>query len=113
MERSGVSVDDDGVVRYVIDPDSRTAEFDLLSGIAEVEGVALDELPSLYATVDHFVEGLYDDPPASAAHVELSFSYAGYRVNVDQAGHVRLVPVKESMGGDDSGDSADSADGGE
>jgi len=107
MERSDVTVDDDGVVRYVIDPNSRTAEFDLLSGIAEVEGVELDELPSLYATVDHFVEGLYDEPPAPAAHVELSFSYAGYRVNVDQAGHVRLVPVKESIGGDDGDGSGD------
>jgi hypothetical protein len=97
MDPPDISVDDDGTVRYAIDPDSETAEFDLLAGIAEVEGVEMDELPSLYAAVDHLVEGLYEEPPASAAQVELSFSYAGYRVNVDQNGHIRLVPVKESL----------------
>lgn len=97
MDQPDVSVDEDGTVRYVIEPDPDTAEFDLMAGIAEVEDVELDELPSLYTAVDRFVEEVFDQPPAAAAQVKLSFSYAGYRVSVDQTGHIRLVPVKESM----------------
>ncbi|MDH5019516.1 HalOD1 output domain-containing protein [Halobacterium rubrum] len=97
MDPPDISVDDDGTVRYAIDPHPDTAEFDLLAGIAEVEGVDMDELPSLYTAVNRFVEELFGEPPSATAHVELSFSYAGYRVNVDQNGHIRLVPVKESL----------------
>lgn len=93
-----MSVDDDGMARYSIDATSESAEFELLSGLAAVEGVDMDELPSLYGTIDHLVEALYDEPPAASAQVELSFSYAGYRVHLDQRGNVRLVPVKKSLG---------------
>lgn len=114
MEPSDVSIDDDGMARYNIDAAPDGAEFDLLSGLATVEGVNMDELPSLYGTVDHLVEALYDEPPVASAQVELSFSYAGYRVHLDQRGNVRLVPVKDSLGAaagaDKDGEADEAAD---
>lgn len=88
---------EDGFVQRTIDPNSETAEYDLLEIIAEEDGVEMDELPSLYEQVGHFVGQLFDDPPSDEAQMEIQFSYAGYRVKVSQEGHVTLVEVKQSL----------------
>lgn len=97
-DESGSAADaDNGIFQREIDPNPETAEYALLEFIAEREGVAMDELPSLYDHVDHFVEALFEDPPAESAQMEIEFSYAGYRVTLSQEGHVTLVEVKKSM----------------
>ena len=85
------------VVHTEIDPDSDTSEYAFLEAIAEREGVEMEALPPLYDSVDHFVELLFDQPPSKEAQVELQFSYCGYRVRIDQTGHVTLLPVIESV----------------
>lgn len=86
-----------GIVRMEIDPDPKTAEHDLLAVIADIEGVAIEELPSLYREVNHFVEQLFDTPPSTDAQMEISFSYAGYRVTLARSGSLKLVPVKDTI----------------
>jgi|GEM_PF-475983 len=93
-------VDEDSepdIVRASIEPDPKTAEHDLLELIAESEGVEIEDLPSFYEQVDHFVEMLFKRPPSSESQMQLSFSYAGYRVTVNQKGEVTLLNVKRSM----------------
>jgi hypothetical protein len=92
-----VTVADNGILQFDIDPDPETAEYDLLAVLADQEGVEMDELPSLYETIDEFVEGMFRNPPSREAQLEMTFSYAGHRVTVNQSGHVTLVPVKESL----------------
>lgn len=88
---------DPRIVRRTIPPNPATAEFDFLSIVAELEGKEIDELPSLYSELDHFVESLFERPPSPTAQMQLRFSYAGYRVTIDQEGQVTLVPVRESI----------------
>ncbi|WP_340100335.1 HalOD1 output domain-containing protein [Salinibaculum salinum] len=87
-----------GAVYAEIAPDPSTAEYDLLERIAELGGTDIEELPSLYMEVDHFVESLFEVPPSPAAQMEIRFSYAGYRITIAQSGTVKLVPVKETLG---------------
>lgn len=87
----------DGIVRAVVTPDPDTAEHDLLAIIADVERVAIDELPAFYTQAGHFVEELFQTPPSEEAQMEISFSYAGYRVTLNRSGDLKLVDVKESM----------------
>lgn len=90
--------DADGkIVTTEIEPDPETAEYDLLEIIADLDGVDITDLPSLYDQMDHFVETLFETPPAPEAQLELSFSYAGYRISVDQTGAVTLVNVKNPV----------------
>jgi|AntRauTorcE11898_2_1112593.scaffolds.fasta_scaffold23260_1 hypothetical protein len=94
------SVDTDGgtdTVYAEIASDSSTAEYDLLEIIADLEGREIEELPSLYTEVGHFVETLFEVPPSPAAQMEIRFSYAGYRITIAQSGTVKLVPVKETL----------------
>lgn len=87
----------EGLVRRRIDPNPETAEYDFLSIVADVEGTTIDDLPSLWEDIDNLVQHVFEHPPADDAQVEVSFSYAGYRVSVDQTGGVTLVPVKETL----------------
>ncbi|WP_415381537.1 HalOD1 output domain-containing protein [Halosimplex sp. TS25] len=89
--------DPPGIVRAQIEPRSATAENEFLELIARLEGVDPTELPSLYREVDHAVENLFKRPPSSEAQMEIAFSYAGYRVTIDQRGHVRLVRVGDTV----------------
>ena len=99
-ETRDVEVDGDGILQFGIEPNPKTAEYDLLSVLAAHEDVRMDDLPSLYSVVDQFVGEMFDDPPSESAQLELGFSYAGYRIIVTQDGHVTMVPVKNSMGAD-------------
>jgi hypothetical protein len=93
-----VAADDEAdIVRASIDPDPQSAEHDLLELIAESEGKAIEELPSFYTQVDHFVEMLFEQPPSPESQMQLSFSYAGYRVTINQRGEVTLLNVKRSI----------------
>lgn len=85
------------IVCTQISPDPETTEYDLLEIIADLEGKEIEELPSLYTQVDHFVETLFDNPPSPESQMEIKFSYAGYRITIIQTGEVKLVPVKETL----------------
>lgn len=89
----------DGIARAQIEADPNTAEHDLLAIVADMECVAIDELPSFYNEAGHFVEELFETPPSEAAQMEITFSYAGYRVTLNRKGEVKLVYAKRAMGG--------------
>ena len=89
--------DGSGMVRRQITPDPESSEYDLLEIIAELEDCEIEALPSLYNEVDHVVETMFKTPPSDRAQIEISFSYAGYRVSIDRKGFVELVPVKKSL----------------
>lgn len=96
-ERGPATDGGSGIVHDHITPDADTAEYDLLEIIATLEGKDIEELPSLYTQVNHFVESLFEDPPSRESQMEIRFSYAGYRITIMQNGEVKLVPVKETI----------------
>ena len=84
------------IVRRTIRPSPEHAEYDLLEVVAELEGVEIEDLPSFYDQVDHLVEMLFRKPPSSETQMQVEFSYAGYRITVDQQGNLTLLDVKKS-----------------
>jgi hypothetical protein len=86
------------VVRRTIAPDASSAEFALLDIVADLEGCAIDELPSFYDAVGSFVGALYREPPSEESGMELQFSYVGYQVRLHQDGQVRVADVEAPTG---------------
>ena len=86
------------ILRTTIPPNPETAEYAFLEVIADLEGVEIEALPSLYEQLDHFVELLFKQPPARESQVELSFSYCGYRVRLTQDGQLTVLGVKNTLG---------------
>ena len=96
MSNERGQLSDGELLHTTIDPDAGSSEYAFCQLIADIEGVDVETLPPLYDEVDHFVETLFRDPPSKQAQVELTFSYYGYRVRLDQSGHVTLLRVTES-----------------
>ncbi|WP_423999211.1 HalOD1 output domain-containing protein [Haloarcula salina] len=79
------------LIKREVEPVEDEANFRVLETIADVEGVEVTDLPPLYERIDHILDHLFDNPPAPEAQVVITFSYHGYRVRVDQDGHVELA----------------------
>ena len=88
---------DDRIVHRRIEPESGDADYRLLQLIAEVEGIDVTNLPPIYDRIDHLVTKMYENPPSPEAQAQLSFSYAGYRITLDQDGNVSLIKIADGL----------------
>lgn len=78
-----------------VTPDAGEANQSLLRLLANVENCEVNDLPPLYGQIDHMVAHLFTDPPPGDAQAELSFSYHGYRIELDQTGNVSFMKLAE------------------
>lgn len=98
MAQNKINLWDDGgelleptIHRRSISPNPRTAEIELMEIIADIEGIAEEELPILWRDADHMISNLFESPPGQHAQMELTFTYAGYRISISQSGDVTLA----------------------
>lgn len=84
------------IVERVVDPDDEQANYSVLETIASAEDVDVTDLPPMYTRIDHLLDELFDEPPVDEAQIEVSFSYYGYRVTVNQGGTVTLRKLDPS-----------------
>ena len=85
---------DDEVAYSEFDTSEATPNTEVVRTVAELEGVDPSEIPTLYGTVDHLLEHLFSDPPAVAAQARIEFTYAGYRIAVNQDGRASFRKVE-------------------
>lgn len=86
--------EDEGVVHRVLETDEDpTAQIAMIVG--ELSSSDPGELPTLYDCVDGMLEELFSTPPSDEAEIEVVFSYAGYRITIEQDGVAKFVDVNE------------------
>ncbi|ESP88260.1 HalOD1 output domain-containing protein [Candidatus Halobonum tyrrellensis] len=85
MDRPETDGDEDVAYRD-FETEETTPDTAVVRTVAELEGVEASELPGLYSTIDHLLDHLFSDPPADDAQARVEFTYAGYRVAVNQDG---------------------------
>ena len=90
----------DDTVHVTFDTDQSDPALDIVDTVAELEGVDPTELSSIYDCIDHVVDHVFSNPPAPDAHVQVSFSYEGYRITLEQDGTAVFNP--EASGADAS-----------
>ncbi|RXK46409.1 HalOD1 output domain-containing protein [Halorientalis pallida] len=96
-DRDEIDDRDDRIVHGRIEPEPADADYRLLRLIADVEGLDVTDLPPIYDRIDHLVTKMYEDPPSSEAQAQLAFSYAGYRIRIDQDGNVSLMKIADGL----------------
>ena len=66
--------------------------------ISEHVGDLKDRDPTTLATTHNCIDGVLDHifstPPSPEAQIEITFSYEGYRITVEQNGHARFVELE-------------------
>ncbi|MFC6725262.1 HalOD1 output domain-containing protein [Halobium palmae] len=70
------------------DPAAAVAEV-----VAELDGRRADELTATYRCIDGVLGNLFSEPPSPDAQMEVTFTYEGYRVTVEQDGAAKFVKV--------------------
>lgn len=61
--------------------------------VADIEGTCHEELTRTYDHLDHILTYVFSNPPVPAAQVQITFSYEGYRVTVEQDGRAQFVKI--------------------
>lgn len=79
------------VVRRELERDGANPAVQVSEVISELEGKEVHEMEAIYDCIDHVLDRIFSDPPQREAEVEVSFSYEGYRVTVEQAGTATFV----------------------
>jgi hypothetical protein len=81
---------------FEFDPDIDDPSYEVVTTVAELEGKEPDDLPSLYDTVDDLLDHIWMDPPTPAAQVQMKFTYAGYRITLNQDGSAEFLKIPSS-----------------
>ena len=82
------------IIHEELDTDVDSPAVAVVEKVAEIEGEDVDELSTAYECVDGTLEGLFSTPPAPEAQIEVTFTYEGYRITVEQNGGAKFVQVE-------------------
>jgi len=67
---------------------------EVATAVADIEGTDPTELSTMYECVDGMLDELFSTPPADEAQMEVTFSYANYRIPVEQDGFAEFVKTE-------------------
>lgn len=71
-----------------IEPAEQVAEI-----IASLDNRKIEDVTTAYEQIDHVLTHIFSNPPDPDAQIEVTFTYDGYRVTVEQNGTARFVEV--------------------
>lgn len=82
------------IVHRTLSTDCEEPAVAVAEAVADLEDSEPDELPTTYDCIDGMLDELYADPPSPEAQMQVSFTYAGYRITVEQDGNAKFVAVE-------------------
>ncbi|MFC7138367.1 HalOD1 output domain-containing protein [Halosimplex aquaticum] len=79
------------VMRRTLDTDAEEPAAEVAVAVADLEGTDVTALSDMYSCVDNVLDHLFSNPPSPDARMEVTFSYEGYRITVEQDGTARFL----------------------
>lgn len=77
--------------RSIFDDPDEDPSTELVMIVAELRGVAQEDLDPLYRWADNLIRDLYSSPPPADAQAVVEFSYEGFRITLYQDGHAVIM----------------------
>jgi hypothetical protein len=65
----------------------------ITEAIEEIDGTDQREMTPVYDQLDHVLDYIFSNPPVPEAQVQITFTYEGYRITVEQDGSAQFVEV--------------------
>jgi hypothetical protein len=84
---------DRAIVRRQFDTEQDEPATAVAETVASLEHRESTDLTTMYDCIDHVLEHVFSNPPSPEAQVQVTFTYEGYRITVDQDGGARFVRV--------------------
>lgn len=82
------------IVHREVDTDAENPAAEIAETVAELEDKDHADLATMYDVADHVIDHIFSTPPADEAQFEVSFSYEGYRITLEQNGSVQLLKTE-------------------
>ena len=86
--------DDRNIVHRNLETDGSNPSAQVAEIVADLEGEDVRSLPSIWDCIDHLLDHIFSNPPSAEAQAEVTFSYYGYRITVEQNGRAKLVKTE-------------------
>lgn len=88
---------DSEIIHRELDTENDDSSVAVVEAVADIENGDASELPPLYNCIDGMLDHMYSNPPSQDAQVEVCFTYAGYRITVEQSGVAKFVRVSDPV----------------
>ena len=62
--------------------------------VAELEGKETTQLSALYDQVDSVVEEIFSNPSSPEAQIQMTFTFEGYRISINQDGSATFLRIE-------------------
>lgn len=82
---------DDDAIHRELDTDRDEPTLAIAEVVADVEDRDVTSVATVYDCLDDVLETVFSNPPSEEADLQVSFSYEGYRIVVDQDGSATFV----------------------
>ena len=81
------------IIHRDLDNDADNPAVAVAEAVTEIEGLEADEVATTYDCIDGTLDELFSTPPSQEAQMEVTFTYEGYRITVEQNGNAKFVKV--------------------
>lgn len=85
---------ENNIIHRELDTDVENPAVEIAELVADIEDKDSTDLATMYEVTDHVIDHIFSEPPAPEAQFQVSFSYEGYRITVEQNGNVQLVDTE-------------------
>jgi hypothetical protein len=82
---------DDEIIHRELSTDMENPGIQIAEIIADLEGKEVNELTTVWDCIDGAIAEIFSNPPSAEAQVQVTYSYEGYRVTIEQDGKAKLV----------------------
>lgn len=82
------------IVHRELDTDRENPAIQIVEVVAALEEEPEEELATVWGCIDDVLSPVFSTPPSPEAQLEITFSYEGYRVTVNQDGHAKFVEIE-------------------
>ncbi|ELY95397.1 hypothetical protein C484_03880 [Natrialba taiwanensis DSM 12281] len=82
---------DEILTRRTLDTEQDAPATQIVEAIAELENTGPTELPPIYNCIDDLIANLFSSPPPGEADANITFTYRGYRIHVQQNGRMTIL----------------------
>lgn len=79
------------IVHRELDTDRENPAIEIAEIVADLEAEDVNELATVWDCIDDVLDNIFSNPPSPEAQVEVTFSYEGYRITVEQNGSAKFV----------------------
>ncbi|ELZ04334.1 hypothetical protein C480_12506 [Natrialba aegyptia DSM 13077] len=82
---------DEILTRRTLDTEQDAPATQIVETIAELENTGPTELSPIYNCIDDLIANLFSSPPPGEADANITFTYRGYRIHVQQNGRMTIL----------------------